>query len=448
MTATRLLKGATIVLAVAAWLVAAALLWRTKVPANLHRPRLDASAFFSTSELHRSARYSSVGRLLFLLGVGVQLAVLAVLAVLGRRLARGFALGEIGAGVMIGVAASLFVTLATLPVGLLGLWWDRRYGISKQEYWSYVIGQWGGVLARTATVAVVLAVVMSLARRFGRGWWAIVAPIFVIVGAVFVLVGSLLAPIGTHPIRDHPIAAAVERLEQREGVPGTSVRVDRVSDETRAVNGETTGLGPTTVVILWDTLFRSHLSDRAIEFVTAHELGHAARRHIWKGLGWGLLFTVPLTFLLTEATRRRGGLHRAEVVPFALLVASALGFAAMPLENIVSRRYESEADWMALEATRDPVAGHEAFRSFTRIDLAQPNPPGWSYVLLDDHPTVLQRLAMAQAWAARTSRVRRASPLLRSGRTGRTGEAGTASRSASQATPSSRSRADRSRAGS
>jgi STE24 endopeptidase len=398
MTATRLLKGATIVLVVAAGLVAAALLWRTKVPADLHRPHLEASAYFSPAQLHRATRYSSVGRLLFLVGVAVQLAVLAVLALLGRRLARGFALAEIGAGVMIGVAASLFVTLATLPVGLVGLWWDRRYGISKQDYWSFVLGQWGGVLARTVTVAIVLAVVMSLAQRFPRGWWAIVAPLFVAVGAAFVVVGALLAPIGTHSIRDPKIAGAVERLEQREGVAGTEVRVDKVSDETRAVNGETTGVGPTTVVILWDTLFKSHLSDRAIEFVAAHELGHAARRHIWKGLGWGLLFTVPLTFLLAEATRRRGGLHRAEVVPFALLVAFALSFLATPLENVVSRRYESEADWMALQATRDPVAGREAFRSFTRIDLAQPNPPGWSYVLLDDHPTVTQRLAMTRAW--------------------------------------------------
>jgi hypothetical protein len=61
---------------------------------------------------------------------------------------------------------------------------------------------------------------------------------------------------------------------------------------------------------------------------------------------------------------------------------------------------------MALQATRDPRAGREAFRSFTRIDLAQPNPPEWSYVLLDTHPTVIQRIAMTEAWEARTSRRR------------------------------------------
>jgi STE24 endopeptidase len=403
MTATRLLKGATIILAAAAWALAAALLWRTKVPGDLHRPHLDASGFFSPAQLHRAARYSSVGRLLFFLALAVQLGVLTVLALLGRRLARGFALGEIGAGVMIGVAASLFVTLATLPVGLAGLWWDRHYGISKQDYWSYVLGLWGGVASQTAAVAIVLVIVMSLAKRFPRGWWVIVAPLFVVVGAVFVVVGALLAPIGTHPIRDRQVAPAVERLKQREGVPDTKVRVDTVSHETRDVNAETIGIGPTTVVILWDTVFKSHLSDQAIEFVAAHELGHAARRHILKGLGWGILFSIPLTFLLAEATRRRGGLHRAEVVPFALLVSFVLTLLATPLENVVSRRYESEADWMALQATRDPAAGRAAFRSFTRIDLSQPNPPAWSYVLVDDHPTVMQRIALTEAWT-RTQR--------------------------------------------
>jgi STE24 endopeptidase len=403
MTATRLLKGATIILAVAAWLAAATLLLGTKVPSDLHAPHLNASAFFSQAELHRAARYSSVGRLIFSAGVLVELAVLAVMTFFGRRLARGFALGEIGAGVMIAVAAYLFVTLATLPVGLLGLWWNRRYGISKQDYWEYVLGQLGGIAAQTAITAIVIAVVMALARRFRRYWWAIVAPIFVGVGIVFVFVLALLAPLGTHRIPDREVAAAVQRLERREGVTGTEIRVDKVSGKTRAVNAETTGFGPTTVVILWNTLFRSHLSDRAIEFVAAHELGHVARRHILKGIAWSILFTLPLTFLLAEATRRRGGLHRAEVVPFALLVSFALSLLAMPLENVVSRRYESEADWMALQATRDPAAGREAFRSFTRIDLAQASPPLWSYVWLDTHPTVMQRLAMIRAWEARRS---------------------------------------------
>ena len=378
---------------------------------DLATPHLDARDFFSTAQRHRAEHFSDIARLLYVAGVAAQLVVLVVLALLARPIARGFDLGQIGTGVMIAVAANLFIWTTALPLGLVGHWWDRRYGLSRRSYGSFVGAQAIGLLVQTATVAIVLVVVMLIARRFRRTWWLVVAPLFVGVGAGFVVVLALLAPLGAHEIRDRQVAAAVQTLSRREGVPGTKVRVENVSDTTRAVNAETIGLGPTTVVVLWNTLFRSKLSDRAIEFVVAHELGHAARRHIWKGLGWGLVFSLPLTFLLAEATRRRGGMHRGEVVPYALLVSAVLGLAATPLQNVVSRRYEAEADWMALQATRDPAAGREAFRSFTRIDLAAPNPPLWSYVVLDDHPTVMQRLAMTEAWVRRSrARTGRPSP--------------------------------------
>jgi STE24 endopeptidase len=402
MTATRFLKGATLVGVAAAWLVAAAFLWRTKVPGDLRLPKLDTAAFFSGAERRRADHYDSVATLLYLLGIGVQLAILGVLALLGRQLARGFALGQIGAGVMIAVAANLFVWVGALPIAIVGQWWDRRYGISKRDYWTFVGEQALGLAVQTATVATVLAIVMLIARWLQRRWWVVVAPLFVAVGAALVVLFAVIAAAAAHKLHEPRVAPAIARLAEHEGVADTKIRVQDVSDDTRAVNAQTTGLGPTTVVVLWNTLFKSQLSNRAIEFVAAHELGHAARRHVLKGIGWGLLFSLPLTFVLAELTRRRGGIHRAEVVPYALLVSAVLGLLSTPVQNVVSRRYEAEADWMALQATRDPQAGREAFRSFTRIDLAQPNPPWWDYVLLENHPTVMQRLAMTQAWERRT----------------------------------------------
>ncbi len=399
MTATRLLKGATLVVVAAAWLAAAAFLWRTKVPADLHLPKLDPSRFFTPAELHRADRYDGVATLLFLLGTLVQLAILGVLALFGRRLARGFALGEIGAGVMIAVAANLFVFAGVLPIALVGQWWDRRYGISKRSYGSLVGEHAIGLFVQTATTAIVITAVMLIARRFQRRWWLVVAPLFVVVGAAFVVGSASLSKLQAHKVRRPAVAVAVRHLAASEGVSGTPVRVDDVADTTRAVNAETTGIGPTTVVLLWNTLFRSHLSNRAIEFVAAHELGHAARRHVLKGIGWGILFTLPLTWLLAVLTRRRGGIWRAEVIPYALFLTAALALVTTPLQNVVSRRYEAEADWMALRATHDPAAGREAFRSFTRIDLAEPSPPWWDYVLIENHPTVMQRIAMTEAWA-------------------------------------------------
>ena len=386
---------------VAAWLVAAAFLWRTKVPGDLHLPRLSPADFFSAAQRRRAEHYDSIATLLYLLGIAVELAILVVLALLGRRLARGFALGQIGAGVMIAVAANLLVWAGALPIGIVGQWWDRRYGLSRRSYGSFVTQQAIGLLVQTATVAIVLAIVMLIARRLQRRWWVVVAPLFAAVGAGLVVLFAVIASASAHKLHEPRVAPAIEHVAAREGVPQTKIRVQDVSDETRAVNAETTGLGPTTVVLLWNTLFKSKLSDRAIEFVAAHELGHAARRHVLKGVAWGLLFSLPLTFLLAALTWRRGGIHRAEVVPYALLVSAVLGLLSTPLQNVVARRYEGEADWLALQATHDPAAGREAFRSFTRVDLAEPDPPWWDYVLLENHPTVIQRIAMTKAWERR-----------------------------------------------
>jgi hypothetical protein len=52
-------------------------------------------------------------------------------------------------------------------------------------------------------------------------------------------------------------------------------------------------------------------------------------------------------------------------------------------------------------ASDDPAAAESVFRKFTRYELIQPNPPLWSYIWIDDHPTVVERIAMARAYAAR-----------------------------------------------
>ena len=84
-----------------------------------------------------------------------------------------------------------------------------------------------------------------------------------------------------------------------------------------------------------------------------------AHRHIWKGLAWSLLLTLPAFLVVEWATRRRGGLQRPELVPYALLVLALVGLVITPFGNAVSRRYEAEADWSALQATHDPALGGE-----------------------------------------------------------------------------------------
>jgi STE24 endopeptidase len=85
-------------------------------------------------------------------------------------------------------------------------------------------------------------------------------------------------------------------------------------------------------------------------------------------------------------------------VPLALLVLVVLELASTPVYNLVSRNMEREADWVALETTRDPDGAVALFRHFTTESLNDPDPPRWAYLLFDSHPTTRQRIALAEAW--------------------------------------------------
>jgi STE24 endopeptidase len=134
--------------------------------------------------------------------------------------------------------------------------------------------------------------------------------------------------------------------------------------------------------------------------VVAHEYAHHARDHIWKLAGWFALFAVPGAGLVALVTRRRGGMREPEAVPLGLFVVVVLQLLAQPVFNELSRRLEAEADWQALEATRTPEAAIALFEGFTRVGLQDPEPPGWSYFLQATHPSVMERIAMAEAWRA------------------------------------------------
>lgn len=220
---------------------------------------------------------------------------------------------------------------------------------------------------------------------------------FVALALLSTYLGIYLIP-ATTPLRRSNTLADASALARVEGVPGTKVLVQNVHRFTTAPNAESVGFGATRRVILWDTLLDGRFSRGEVRVVIAHELGHIAHRHPLKRVGWLALFLIPAAALVAYFTRRRGGLARAEAVPVALFVYVALQLVTLPLWNVVSRHEEAEADWSALRATHEPLAARQLFVGLATTSLADPNPPTWAYLLDADHPTIMQRIAMVEAW--------------------------------------------------
>jgi STE24 endopeptidase len=401
-TATRIARGGTVAVAAVAWCAGAWLLARTSVP-SLHLSGADARGYFSAHTLARSRSYSRGEDALWIAGT---LATLAALVALAWRLppaVRAMGLGRIGSAIVAGMVLLVTLWFVSLPFSFADLWWQHHWGLGPFDVLAWLGSQWSTLAPEVVSVMAGIALLVGLAGRFRR-WWLVAAPVIVVIAAFFAFVSGWLAAASSHPLRDPRLASDAARLARVEHVTGTPVRVQDVSSWTKQANAFTVGFGPSTHVILWNTLLDGRFSRGEQDVVVAHELGHVRSLHIVKAIGWTALIVIPTLWLLALLTRRRGGVGDPANLPYAVLVLTVLGLITLPIQNAVSRRYEAEADWRALNATRDPASASRLFQGFERTSLEQPSPPLWDYVLVENHPTLMQRIAMANAWRTRNPR--------------------------------------------
>lgn len=385
---------------VVAWVVAAVLLSRTSVPDDLALPRVDVDAVFGAALVARAERYRRFLYVDWVLAEAALLVTLAIYARRGARLVRESAAGPIGTGMLLGMVGLGLAWLVRLPFSLAALWWQRRHGLSSQGYAGVLVDGWLGLAGTFVALSLALLVVMTLARRLGSWWWLPGSLVLAAVATSLVLVEPYLTP-GLEPIGRPRIERAYERFRADQGVGDVPLRVERVSGSTSLANAYAFGLGPSRRVVLWDTMLDGRFTPREVDVVLAHELGHHSSDHIPKALGWFTLFALPGAFVLMLATRGRGGMGAPAAIPLALLVVAVLQLVAAPAQNLVSRRMEAEADWKALQTTRDPAAARGLFRQLATTSLGDPSPPRWTQLLFGTHPTLADRVAMADAWARR-----------------------------------------------
>ncbi len=387
----------------AAWILVVPILWPTDVPDNLSLPDLAPRAFFTANEIADARDYERFTRINALISVVVLIVVLALYARHGERFTRESAAGRIGTGMLLGMLGFAFVWLAELPSGLVQLWWDRRHDVSDQGYLEWAFENFFSLGGTFLFVCAAILIVMALAKPLRESWWIPGGAVFVCLGLLFTFVGPFLLP-DIHPLRDDRLAAQGRELAREQGVPDVPIRVEDVDAFTDEPNAFAIGLGPTRRVILWNTLLDPPFSEREVRVVIAHELGHHSRDHLWKLSAWLALVALPTALLIALVTRRRGGMYEARAVPLALLAAVVLQIAFSPAQNVISRRYEAEADWVALQTSRDPRAARALHRELAETSHADPEPPTWSYILFDTHPTAMQRIEMVEAWRARNGR--------------------------------------------
>jgi STE24 endopeptidase len=328
-------------------------------------------------------------------------------ATLRRRIAE---LGARNQWLQVGLyATALHLGLAAcaLPVAFASYTLRRRYGLSDEPGLHWLVRQ-----ATQAAVAWVPFVVGAegfywLVRRWQHGWWLVASAAYVVFGAALVYLQPLVVtPIffTQQPLTDAPTRERVLRLAREIGITVDDVYVIDASTQGNEGNAYFTGIGGSTRIVLYDTLLRRY-SPAEIDTILAHEMGHWREWHVWKGLALSWVVAPPALFVAHELLRRilpRWGIRGASDVaglPLLLLWATLATTATLPLQNWQSRRWETTADRIALQATGDPEAFARTFVRLGEQNLSDPSPPQIVEGLFATHPALARRVAFA--WSDR-----------------------------------------------
>jgi STE24 endopeptidase len=354
--------------------VAAYLLWPTDVPDDLKLPSVDETQVFDSALLDETEDFERFLRWNEIASNVVLLAVLALFAWRGWRFARESAAGRIGTGMLLGMIGLALVWIAELPFAVAGIWWQKRYDLVTAGYLEWALENWLVLGAQFLFICLWLLITMALAAPLRDRWWLAAAPVF---------------------------AALALLLARATGEEGVELKVQEIGDLTEAPNAFAAGLGPSRRVVIWDTLLEPPFDRDEVRVVIAHEYGHHESGHIWKGLAWYALVSLPILFVVARVARRWGGLYQPRAVPVALLALVGASLVVQPFDNLITRRMEMEADWVALGTTKDPDAARELFEEFADTALQDPDPPEWAHVWFDTHPSLVDRIAEATAWENR-----------------------------------------------
>jgi STE24 endopeptidase len=375
-------------------------LWDTSVPDDLKLPDVPQSDF-DAQTVRDAEAYERIARILSLASTVVMIAVLAVYARHGAKLVKESAAGPIGTGFLLGIVGWCLVWVCQLPFSLASFLWAQRYDLVEVSIFEWMLEQAFAPIGQALSVTLLLLVVMGFARWLRHAWWVPAAALGVAISLGLAFVSPFLLPTLERPPSE--IRQDAQRLADETELDDIDVRIEEVREWTSAPNAYALGLGDSRKVVLWDTLTDDFPRDE-VRVVLAHELGHHEHDHIWKMVLWSIVILVPTGIVVALVTWRRGGMGDPRSVPLALLVYVLLQLAFTPLNSQWSQRLESEADWTALNATKDPKAMEALFKGFTDEGMADPDPPGWWSDVFDSHPTGSDRVAMARAWKERNGR--------------------------------------------
>ncbi|MBX9768151.1 MAG: M48 family metallopeptidase [Bdellovibrionales bacterium] len=293
---------------------------------------------------------------------------------------------------LIGLPFSLYTTFKI----------ETDFGFNKMTVQTWIADLFKGVLvALVLGLPLVLAVLWIFETATSAWLWAwILVTVFQIF--VMVVAPAVIMPLFNKftPLPTGELRTAIETYAKKESFPlGDIYTMDGSRRSTKA-NAFFTGLGKLRRIVLFDNLVAKNSNDELVA-ILAHEIGHFKKRHILRQLGWSILSSFVMFYLMGLFIE-----FAPTLFPFGILspnvAVSLIAFGVLygPLGTLsglvsmwMSRRYEFEADQFSIETYGKPKELASALKRLGLDHLSNPQPHFLKVMTSYTHPPLPERIA-------------------------------------------------------
>lgn len=311
-------------------------------------------------------------------------------------LVSGFLYGAIFLGI---------IFLINLPINFYsGFILRHKYGLTNQSVLRWIELSIKGFLVNDLVIALFLWIPYYFIYSSPKNWWIKMGIIAIPIIIFMVFISPfIIDPIFNKytSIENEALGEKIEELLDRGGIPEAGIyKVDK-SRDTKTMNAYMTGIFGSKRIVLWDTTI-DNLTESEILNITAHEMGHYLKGHIWKNIIFGIVGTFIILFLMyissnwiLKASKGVFGfknLYNYASVPILLLTLNLFSFFGNPIQNYVSRSMEIEADRYEISLTQDRTSAVTAMEKLHDTSLGIPRPSKIYKLWYHTHPPLEERI--------------------------------------------------------
>jgi len=283
----------------------------------------------------------------------------------------------------------------------LGFYLEHKYNLSNQTLYKWI---WENLKALAVSVVIgtpILLIFFYSINNFNSLWWLPFAIVLFLVSVILArIVPVFILPLFYKiiPIDNEDLKSRIKMLAKDAGIKVENVYRFDMSRNTKKANAAFTGIGKSKRILLGDTLTDNYTQDE-IETVIAHELGHYKKKHITKNIIIGTASSFLTLFLIAffyESSLPFFGfksINEIAALPVLSLLVMLIGVIQTPLSNMLSRKYEYEADQYAVSITNKPAAFIATLEKLTEQNLADKDPHPFVEWFFYSHPSIRNRIA-------------------------------------------------------